>query len=253
MSDAIDNFLDRFFNEMAGTGATGRRSLSEVEDHLRAAQATLVSGGMTEIRAADHAVERFGDPESLARDELTVHRDVRGLARQLISGAWVLSAVGLIAIGISGLVAEAMGRLWGAGFVSGDTNGVTYTQARCADYLEYFPGHSCAQAAALHHWGEVVQYRAAAGVLGLIALGVFALARRGPMAGARWAPPRGPIALVGAALFALAAIALGGSSVAELALGGTRGVGDYLSAGVVAGLAALLVATYGYRVRASSN
>ena len=55
------------------------------------------------------------------------------------------------------LVAEVFGRVFGAAFVAGDAPGVTYTPARCADYFEYFPRASdCTQAAALHHWGEVV-------------------------------------------------------------------------------------------------
>jgi hypothetical protein len=42
---------------------------------------------------------------------------------------------------------------------------MTYTSQRCAEFLEYFPNAGgCEQAAALHHWGEVVEYRVAVGV-----------------------------------------------------------------------------------------
>jgi hypothetical protein len=88
--------------------------------------------------------------------------------------AVVLGAVGLVAIGASGLVAELLGRLFGAGFVAGDLPGVTYTGQRCAQYLEYFPNAGgCEQAATLHHWGEVVEYRVAVGVVGAFVLGAY--------------------------------------------------------------------------------
>jgi hypothetical protein len=55
------------------------------------------------------------------------------------------------------------------------------TPQRCAEFLEYFPNAGgCEQAAALHHWGEVVEYRVAVGVLGLLVLGAFLLWRRRP-------------------------------------------------------------------------
>jgi hypothetical protein len=45
--------------------------------------------------------------------------------------------------------------------------------------LEYFPdAGGCARAAVLHHWGEVVEYRVAVGVLGLPVLGAAMLWRR---------------------------------------------------------------------------
>ena len=95
--------------------------------------------------------------------------------------AVVLGGIGLVAIGASGLVAELLGRLFGAGFVAGDLPGVTYTAQRCAEFLEYFPdAGSCAQAAALHHWGEVVEYRVAVGVVGAVVLGAYLLWRRRP-------------------------------------------------------------------------
>lgn len=253
MSDAIDEYLDRYFDELSGTGSSGRRTLAEAEDHLRTAQADLVAAGMSDAAAAEQVIQRFGGPASLARAERIVSRNVAGLGRQLFSGAWVLSAFGLIAIGLSALVAEVMGRVWGAGFVAGDTNGVTYTSARCAEYLEYFPGRSCGQAAAMHHWGEVVEYRVAAGALGLLALAAFALARRGPMSGTRWAPPRLSIALVGTATFSLAAIALGAPTFLELVFGGSTGVGANLSAGIIAAMAATLAGLYGFRMRTSST
>jgi hypothetical protein len=251
--NAIDAYLDRLFDKLAGTGGRGRRSLAEVEDHLVAAHEELVSAGVPDDEAAARAVSRFGDADRIAGDLRAAQRDLDGLVRRLLTGGWLLGAVGLLAIGLSGLLAEIMDLLWGARFVAGDTNGVTYTAGRCADFTSYFPGHGCSTAAALHHTSEVVAYRGAAGVLGLVVLVAYVVARRtGPLSGARCAPPADLLALVGAVLFGLAAVVLGGPSLVQAALGDTNGTGAYLSAGIVAGLVAAGAAAYAMRRRLST-
>jgi hypothetical protein len=248
--DPVEDYLDRLFDELAGTGGTGRRALAEAEDHLASARDELVDAGVPTDEAGTRVVTRFGDADRIAADLRAARRDLPGLVRQLVSGGWLLGAVGLIAIGLSGLLAGLMNLLWGARFVAGDTDGVTYTAGRCADYLEYFPGHTCATAAALHHVTEVVNYRAAAGVLGVVALLAYVgLRRRGPLAGARFAPRMDLLALVATALFGLAAVALGGPSLVSAIAGDTAGTGAYLSAGIVAGLVAAATAAYGVRLR----
>jgi hypothetical protein len=124
---------------------------------------------------------------------------------------------------------------------------VTYTAARCAEYLRLFPdAGGCAHAAALDHWGEVVQFRVLTGVLGLLALGVFALARRRTeFGGAAWRPPRGAVTVPMGVLFAVAGAGLTGISVMQLAYGDTGMVGANLSAGIVA-LAAAALCAVGY-------
>jgi len=151
-----------------------------------------------------------------------------------------LAIVGLIAIGVSGGIAGAMGSLFGERFVSGDLPDITYTRARCTDFFEYSPGaRSCEEAATHHHYGEVTTYRAGAGFLGLLALGVYLLIRRR----FRTTPstlPDGFEATVGTTLFGGAAAALLFSSLPFVVLGQAAGSGQYLSAGIVAlALAAL--------------
>jgi hypothetical protein len=251
-ADAIESYLDRLFDRLAGTGGTGRRALAEAEDHLASARAELVEAGVPPDEAATRAVSRFGEADRIAGDLRAARRDLPGLARQLVNGGWLLGAVGLLAIGLSGLLAALMDLLWGAHFVAGDADGVTYTARRCADFQEYFPGHGCTTAAALHHASEVVGYRGAAGVLGLLALvGYVVVRRRGPLAGARFTPPADLVALVATALFGLAAVVLGGPALVEAIAGNTDGTGAYLSAGIVAGLVALAAAAYGFRLRVS--
>jgi hypothetical protein len=248
--DPVEDYLDRLFDELAGTGGTGRRALAEAEDHLASARAELVDAGVPVEEAGSRVVARFGDADRIAADLRAARRDLPGLVRQLVSGSWLLGAVGLIAVGLSGLLAKLMDLAWGARFVAGDSAGVTYTSSRCADFREYFPGHSCTTAAALHHATEVVDYRVAAGVVGLLALAAYVVLRRiGPLAGARFAPRTDLLALVATALFGLAAVALGGPSLVTAIAGDTDGTGAYLSAGIVAGLVALASAAYGLRLR----
>ncbi|WP_248964049.1 hypothetical protein [Sphaerisporangium perillae] len=143
-----------------------------------------------------------------------------------------LAAGGLVAIGVSGAVAKILGRVFGAGFVSADLPGVAYTPERCADFVRYFPGKSCLEAAALHHWGEVVTYRVAAGILGLVLGAVWYVMRRGDD------EPSGLAATIGLPLFGLAAAVLLLDTLNAAVAGG--GPGASLSAGLVA----LAVAAY---------
>jgi hypothetical protein len=250
--DAVEDYLDRLFDRLAGTGYAGRRALAEAEDHLISSRDELVAAGVPADEAARRAVTRFGEADRVAGDLRAAFRDLGGLARELVSGGWLLGALGLIAVGLSGLLAELMDLVWGPRFIAGDTHGVTYTVSRCMDFDRYFPGHSCGTAAALHHTSEVVVYRGAAGVLGLVALVAYVVLRRvGPFAGARWAPRLDLTALVATALFGLAAVVLGGPALLQVAFRDTAGSGAYLSAGIVAGLVALTAAAYGVRLRAA--
>ncbi|HYX44502.1 MAG TPA: hypothetical protein VE760_05615, partial [Acidimicrobiales bacterium] len=139
----------------------------------------------------------------------------------------------------SGLVAGGMGAAFGKEFVAGDMGGVTYTPERCAYFLEYDPAPTCAQAATEHHFDEVVVYRLGAGVLGLLALGGYAVAGRwrrlSRFVSTVGLLPDGFVATMGTAAFGVAAVALVGNSLGLMIIGGeTAGAGQYLSGGVVA-------------------
>jgi hypothetical protein len=154
-----------------------------------------------------------------------------------------LAIVGLLAIGLSGVVAAAMGATFGKSFVSGDAPGVSYSKARCADYFEYEPrAHSCEQAATLHHYGETVGYRTDAGILGLIVLVAFLFYRR--RAGSHSQPPATLTPAVAAIAFGLAAVGLLGQSLLLLAREQRAGLGSYLSAGIVSLIAAIVSAVW---------
>ncbi|HEY7133833.1 MAG TPA: hypothetical protein VIB48_02100 [Acidimicrobiia bacterium] len=144
-----------------------------------------------------------------------------------------LAGIALVAIGVSGLLAWGMGALGSKGFVAGDPPGVTYTAARCADFFEYEPhATSCEQAATEHHFGEIVMYRSAAGVLGAVVLAVAVRRRR------RRPPsdvlPDTLVPTVAATVAGVAGLWLCGQGVDSIVLRTDGGGGEYLSAGIVA-------------------
>ena len=153
------------------------------------------------------------------------------------SFAW-LTAVGLIAIGASGLLAGGMSAALGARFVAGDPPGMSYPADRCAEFLEYAPqARTCEEAATTHHDWEVIYERIAAGVLGLVVLGGYLLARRRGWTGT----PHLPAAFtttVGASVFGLAAAALLLISLNQTVVGQTAGVGADFSGGIVSAVVA---------------
>jgi hypothetical protein len=239
-ADLIEGYLDRLLGHLRGSAHDVRRILAETEEHLRDATAELVAAGVSEEEAQRRAIERFGDPRAVARRFSARLAPVPPtvVAAELAGTALLLGGVGLVAIGVSGLVAELLGRLLGAGFVAGDLPGLTYTPQRCAEFLEYFPdAGGCEQAAALHHWGEVVEYRVAVGVLGLLVLGAFLLWRRG-RGGRRpeylGVLPDGFVATVATSLYGLAAAVLALEGLDALLVAGGDGAGQWLSGTVVA-------------------
>src|SRR6266545_2442415 len=242
--DLIERYLDRLLTQLRGSARDVRRILAEAEEHLRDATAEAAATGMSEQEAQRQAIARFGDPRTVARRFSPRLSPVptAALLAELLRAATLLGAVALVAIGVSGLIAELFGQAFGARFVSGDLPGTTYTPARCADFLEYFPrAGSCAHAAELHHWGEVVQYRVAAGVLGLLVLGGYALwhrRRREP----RYLGvlPDGFAATVATALYGVAAAGLLLESLNGLVAG--SGTGQWLSGAIVS---AVMAAVYG--------
>jgi hypothetical protein len=237
---SIDEYLDLLADSLQTSPRRTRRILAETEDHLRSASRALIERGIDPEAAEDEAIARFGTVEAMAhgfnrQNQLSLLPRLEAITVPLLS----LLAVGLIAIGASGLLAFGISTIAGKEYVAGDQPGVTYTAARCTDFLEYHPeAPDCATAATRHHFDEVVAYRIAAGILGLAALAAYFVARR------VLKPSRLPglfAPTIGTTLFGLA-----GAGFTVVALGQTltdsNGAGSYLSAGLVAGLVALIYA-----------
>lgn len=244
-SEPIERFLDELLLELRGSPRAVRRALSEVEEHLREAMREGVADGLSETDAAGRAVQRFGSAaETAALLGRAAPSPPGALVREAVGALVPVGAVFLLAIGLSGLLADAFGRTFGKAFVAGDAPGVTYTGERCAQYLSLEPSaKTCAEAAILHHYGEVVDYRLAAGAFGIVVLAGWAVWRRGTRGRLR----RGAIGrlfplTVGAALASAAATALLFLGSAGFVTGHYDGTGNPLSGGAVS---MILAAAFG--------
>ncbi|MFL6075338.1 MAG: permease prefix domain 1-containing protein [Mycobacteriales bacterium] len=233
----VDDYLDRVFTLLAGSGAAGRRAYLEIEAHLREAVEEERAAGLDPAAAEARAIARFGDAGQVTRGMLTASAEgTRAVVARMVGAGWLLGWVGLLSIGVSGPLAAAVGAIWGKDYVSPDQPGATYSRERCRDLFEYFPhASSCRAASVEHHYWEVVQGRIALGVLGLLALGAWLLTRRSQ----RWRwltvlPPAGMVAAAGATLFGVTAVLLTGQGLATLGSPLWTGAGTTIVSGLAA-------------------
>ncbi len=245
--DAIERYLDDLFVELRGTSPRDARALlNETESHLYDAAEEAERAGMGPTEASLEAVRRFGSANQLARRDRK--RAGTDLIRGLIVSGWVLGALGALAIGISGLLAGLM-RVAGATneFLAGDNATANLAPSDCARWLRSYPdAHSCVRAA-LDDWAsETVGYRVVFGMLGLIAIGLFLLAR------SRWSPARRWLGLppavantIATTLFGISGVWLAGLGIDALIVSSGHGAGQWLSAAPVA-LAGAVV--FGFRL-----
>jgi hypothetical protein len=237
-TDVIEDYLDHLLAELRGDPREIRRILTEIEGHLHDAVEAGLAEGLTDVAAQQRAVERCGTPVAVAKRFAAEHPGrllSLDVFRQVARAAMFLVAVGLIAIGLSGGVAQEMGSASSARFVAGDPPGFVNPPVRCDYYLEYYPqGGTCSGAAALHHFDEVVMYRVAAGVLGLVVLAAYAWERRRRRRVERQVLPDAFVATIGATVFTAAGVYLILFAVDQWMVKSSAGAGQYLSGGVVA-------------------
>ena len=138
--DRIEGYLDQLLLELRGRATDVRRVLAETEEHLRDATADGVAAGLAPDEAEAQAITRFGSPRAVARRFAPPRlRLPRPALAEMASALVLLLAVGLLAIGASGLLSVAFRATLGDRFVAADLPGVTYTAARCRDFEEYHP------------------------------------------------------------------------------------------------------------------
>jgi hypothetical protein len=210
----IEDYLDDLLRKMRTDARTTRRLLAEATDHLYATAAALQEQGLPQAQAEAEAVRRFGPIAPIVR--ATTRRSLANLIVETSRGAIFLGACGLIAVGISGLVALVMNIAVGRSFVGGVTT-----------FPGQGPGPSVNEVA-----DDAVVLRVIAGVIGLLVLlGYLAWQRRGSSLRVL---PAGLIDALGAAAFAAATIGLTIAASDQATQTGTPGVGFAVSGAVVA-------------------
>ena len=174
----IDAYLDDLFARLPRHDGQLRRVLAEVEDHLRDSAAAGEAAGLQPEDAERTAVARFGAPDLVAagfRPRFSPWR----LGVDLVRTAWTLAAVGLLAIGVSGVVAAFLDRLVGPSSLGGSASAAGRSLPDCVHLLRVQPGAgTCAQAAVLETADDAVFLRLLAGALGLLLLVALRLVRR---------------------------------------------------------------------------
>ena len=113
----IEDYLDELLRRTRADARTTRRLLDEASDHLHAAAAELRAEGMSRQEAEIEAVRRFGPVTPIVR--ATLRRSLAALVFETLRAALFLAGCGLVAVGISGLVAFAMNLWFGRSFVGG--------------------------------------------------------------------------------------------------------------------------------------
>ena len=217
MSESIEQYLDELYAQLRTDPRSARRLLDEAADHLQSTADELEAAGMDRVAAELEAVRRFGAARPLAVAQ--TRRTVGRLALETGAAMTLLGGIGLVAIGLSGLLAAAMGALFGRDFVGGGL----------ARSVFGGPPASVAENA-----GDAVSLRVLAGLVGVVLLAGVWAARR---AGLRLRVlPVSYVDLVALVAFAGATVVLGAGSVDQLVQHAGRGIGFFLS-GALASLA----------------
>ncbi|HET7172765.1 MAG TPA: permease prefix domain 1-containing protein [Nocardioidaceae bacterium] len=219
----IDDYLDELLRRTHADARTTRRLIDEASDHLEATAAQLEEDGMPRRQAELEAVRRFGPVGPIVR--ATFRRSLGALVLDTLRAGLFLAGCGLVAVGLSGLVALVMNLWAGQSFVGGET-------------LFPGPGAPVREVAA-----DAVVLRVIAGLAGLVMLLAYLGWRRYTTSVSRL--PDGLVDALGAAAFAAGTAALAIASADQAAQTGTPGVGFPLSGAVVA-----LPATVYFCVRA---
>jgi hypothetical protein len=232
----IDQYLDELFVESRRLAARQARALmAETEAHLYDARDEGLAGGLGPEQAEAEAVARFGTVGALVTADAAATRP--GIARSLIASGWFLGALGAVAVGLSGVVAGVF-RLAGMSnqWMAGGHPVLGWGGVDCGRWMRLYPhARTCAQAALDDKTADTVGYRIVLGVLGLLGLAIFVVARRYWPRARRWPTlPAVVVDSVACTLFAFSGAWLAGMGADAIVVGGGTGAGQWLSAAPIA-------------------
>lgn len=244
-ADPVTRYLDELRTKLRTPDAD--LVLAEAEDHLRESVAAGLAIGMSEREAQEAAISAFGSVRAVVRAHTFGNRQ---LAAGLVITTLKLGWTGMFAVAVSGLVAAAMNRAFGRGFVGGAPAGTRFSAAQCQYWLSIWHGaQGCAQAAMLESSSDAVSPRLIGGGLGGLALlGGYLLALRYWRRGGMRVLPRGFFPLTAAAVFAAGALGLTVCTFTGGPLGGPAGPGAYLSGAITASAFAIAFGVRALRV-----
>jgi hypothetical protein len=247
-SDIIESYLDDLLSDLVGEAGAVRRMLSETEAHLYADLDRGLARGLGGDDAARAAILHFGSAERVGHEwsASAPPKPLPPLSTMLRRGTTQLAplmGVGLVVIGISGLLARVMTSLWGLRFMFADPPGATYPASSCSHWMSLHPhAATCTSAYLAESFSDGLGARYAAGLLGVAVLAVLAVHRwRRQMSLVGMPSP--VAALVAGGVFCTAAVALTALTADAIRVAHGNGAGQWLSAAIVALLAAL---TYGF-------
>jgi hypothetical protein len=208
----IDDYLDELLRRTRADARTTRRLLDESADHLHASAAELLATGMAPDDAEREAVRRFGSAASVA-GPATRHA-LGALVLETLRAAAFLAGWGLVAVGISGIVALGMNVVFGRDLVGGVSVG-PFGSGQVTETAD-----------------DAVVLRVLAGLCGVLLLLVHHLIARRRSGGTLL--PAGLIDALGGAAFAAATVVLVALTAQQAARTGIAGVGFPLSGALVA-------------------
>jgi hypothetical protein len=238
-SEIIESYLDDLLADLVGEAGAVRRLLAESEAHLYADLDHGVARGLGRDDAARAAILQFGSAGHVAHvwSASAPPKPMPPLSTMLRRGATQLApllGVGLVAIGVSGLLARAMTSLWGLRFMFADPPGTIYPASSCSYWMSLHPhAATCTSAYLAESFTDGLNARYTAGLLGLAVLAVIAVRRR-----RRQMPlislPSPVIAIVAVGVFCAATVALAALAADAIRVAHGNGAGQWLSAAIVA-------------------